>query len=77
MADSAKADKKPAKKKAKKESFWKNLKTEFSKITWPDKQETVKQSVAVLFISVVVGLLITFLDTLIQFGIDFLINIGV
>lgn len=31
-----------AKKDAKKDSFWKSMKTEFNKITWPDKTETVK-----------------------------------
>jgi preprotein translocase subunit SecE len=65
-----------AKKEAKKGSFWKSVKTEFNKITWPDKTETVKQSVAVLCVSVVVGLLITFLDYIIQFGINFLTSIG-
>lgn len=69
MADSAK-------KEAKKESFWKSMKTEFNKIAWPDKKETVKQSVAVLCVSVVLGLIITFLDTLIQFGVNFLTSIG-
>ncbi len=52
-----------AKKDAKKDSFWKSMKTEFNKITWPDKTETVKESVAVLCVSVVLGLAITLLDT--------------
>lgn len=69
MADSAKTG-------AKKDSFWKSVKTEFNKISWPDRKGTVKQSVAVLCVSVVVGLIITFLDTLIQFGINFLTSIG-
>jgi preprotein translocase subunit SecE len=62
--------------KNKKNSFWKSVKTEFNKITWPDKTETVKQSVAVLCVSVVLGLIITFLDYIIQFGINFLTSIG-
>lgn len=65
-----------AKKEAKKDSFWKGLKTEFNKISWPDKTETVKESVAVLCVSVVLGLIITFLDTIILFGVDFLTSIG-
>ena len=69
MADSAK-------KKKKKDNCWKSVKTEFKKIAWPDQKETVKQSVAVLCVSVVVGLIITFLDTLIQFGVNFLTSIG-
>ena len=65
-----------AKKDAKKDSFWKSMKTEFNKITWQDKTETVKESVAVLCVSVVLGLAITLLDTVILYGIDFLTSIG-
>lgn len=64
------------KKEAKKDNFWKGVKTEFNKIAWPDRTETVKESVAVLCVSVVLGLMITFLDTIILFGIDFLTGIG-
>lgn len=74
MAEAAKKD--AHKKDAKKDSFWKGIKTEFNKISWPDKTETVKESVAVLCVSVVLGLVITLLDTIIQFGINFLTSIG-
>lgn len=65
MGDSAKTN-------APKTSFWKSIKTEFGKIIWPDKDGLLKQSAAVLCISIVLGLIITFLDTLIQYGINFL-----
>ena len=65
MGDSAKTN-------APKTSFWKSVKTEFGKIIWPDKNDVLKQSAAVLCISIVMGLIITFLDTLIQYGINFL-----
>ncbi len=65
MGDSAKTN-------APKTSFFKSVKTEFGKIIWPDKNGLLKQSAAVLCISIVVGLIITFLDTLIQYGINFL-----
>lgn len=65
MGDSAKTD-------APKGNFWKSVKTEFNKIIWPNKEDLLKQSVAVLCVSIVMGLIITFLDTLIQFGINFL-----
>jgi len=58
--------------KAPKKHFFKGVKTEFNKISWPDKETITKQTVAVLGISVVVGLIITFIDTIIQFGIKFL-----
>lgn len=60
------------KEREKKPSFFKGVKSEFAKVSWPDKNSVVKQSVAVIGISVVVGAMITLLDTIIQFGIKFL-----
>jgi len=67
MGDSAKSDKvsKPVK-------FWNGVKAEFRKITWPDKDSLLKQSIAVVAISVVVGIIITILDFALQYGVDFL-----
>ena len=65
MGDSAKND-------AQKVSFWKSVKTEFSKVAWPNRDNLLKESVAVLCVSIVLGLIITLLDTLIQYGINFL-----
>ena len=59
-------------KKAKKPGFFKGVKSEFKKITWPDKNSTFKQSVAVVSISLVAGLLIAILDFVIQYGVDFI-----
>ena len=63
-----------AEKKAKtaKPSFFKGVKSEFKKITWPDKNSTFKQSVAVVSISIVVGLIIAILDFIIQYGVNFI-----
>lgn len=72
MGDSAE---KTAKAKAAKPSFWKGMKAEFQKITWPDRDSTLKQSIAVVLISVVVGLIIAVLDYLIQYGVNFLTSI--
>ena len=70
MGDSV--EKKAAPKKAKKPSFFKGVKSEFKKITWPDKNSTFKQSVAVVSISIVAGLIIAVLDFLIQHGVNFI-----
>ena len=56
----------------KKTSFFKGLKKEFKKVVWPDKKDITKQTTAVLIISLVLGLIITLLDTIIQYGVDFL-----
>ena len=60
------------KKEQKKTSFFKGVKAEFKKISWPDKTKLLKQSVAVVSISVVLGLIISVLDTIIQYGVNFL-----
>ena len=52
--------------------FWTGIKAEFKKISWPDRQSTVKQSIAVIVISVVVGIIIAILDMIIKYGVDFL-----
>ncbi len=52
--------------------FFSGVKAEFGKITWPDKKTTFKQSVAVVLISVVVGVIIAILDFGAQNGINFL-----
>ena len=70
MGDSV--EKKPVAKKAKKPGFFKGVKSEFKKITWPDKNSTFKQSVAVVSISIVAGLIIAVLDFLIQHGVNFI-----
>lgn len=58
--------------KASKTPFFKGVKVEFKKISWPDKNMLVKQSIAVILVSVAMGLLITLLDTVIKYGINFL-----
>ena len=56
-------------------SFFKGVKTEFKKITWPDRNSTLKQSIAVVAISVVVGIIIALLDYVIKYGVNFLTSI--
>ena len=67
MADSTEKKARP--------SFFKGVKAEFKKISWPDRQSTFKQSVAVVAISVVVGVLIAVLDYAIQYGVNFLTSL--
>lgn len=65
MADSAKVEKKAVK-------FFDGVKAEFKKISWPDKDSLIKQSVAVVIISLVVGAVIAVLDFGLQYGVDFI-----
>ena len=56
----------------KKPGFFKGVKSEFKKITWPDKKSLVKQTVAVVSTTIVLGVLIAVFDFLIQYGVEFL-----
>lgn len=56
-------------------SFFKGLKAEFKKIVWPDRQKTFKQSVAVVAISVVIGVIIALIDYVVKYGVNFLTSI--
>ena len=59
--------------KAPKKSWFKGLKAEFKKIIWPDKESLVKQSAAVVVITIILGAVIALLDTVIKYGVDFII----
>ena len=67
MGDSAENQSKP--------SFFDGVKAEFKKISWPDRQSTFKQSIAVVVISIVVGVLIAVLDYIFQYGVNFLTSL--
>ncbi len=68
MGDSSEKQAKP--------SFWKGLKSEYKKITWPDRKSAIKQSVVVTVISIVLGVIIAILDYGFKFGVNFLTSIS-
>ena len=53
-----------------KKSRFKSLKSEFKKITWPDRPTLIKQTIAVIAISIVVGALIVGVDALYKLAFD-------
>ena len=60
--------------KAPKKSFFKSVKAEFSKIVWPDQETVGKQTVVVLAVTAVLGLIIAVLDFIIKWGLSFIIK---
>ena len=70
MGDSAKTEKAP------KKSWFKGIKAEFSKIIWPEQKSVVRQTIAVVAVSVVTGLIIALLDWAIQHGVNFLVGLN-
>ena len=59
--------------KAPKKSWFKGLKSEFKKIVWPDKDSLVKESVAVIVITAILGVVIALIDLAVEFGIGLII----
>ena len=62
--------------KTPKQSWFRGLKQEFKKISWTDRKSVMKQTVAVVSVSVAVGLIIALLDWVIQYGVDFLLGLS-
>ena len=63
------------KKVAPKTSWFTGLKAEFRKIIWPTKDSLIRQTVAVLVATVLLGLIIAGVDYLVQYGVDILVNL--
>ena len=53
-----------------KKSFFKGIKSEFSRIIWPDKDTVLKETGVVVVTTIVLGLIIAGIDFLIQIGLD-------
>ena len=62
--------------KAPKKSFFKGVKSEFSKIIWPSRDSLVKETVAVVVVSVVLGAIIAIVDVGVKHGFDMLLQLG-
>ena len=62
--------------KAPKTNWFKGIKAEFSKIIWPEQKSVVRQTIAVVAVSVVAGLIIALLDWAIQHGVNFLVGLN-
>ena len=74
MSEEVKVQKSKDNSAAKKTPFFKGVKGEFKKIIWPSKDDLTKQTIAVVVISFVLGVIITLLDSGIQYGIDLLVK---
>ena len=63
--------------KTPKTSWFTGLKQEFQKIVWPEQNTVVRQTIAVVAVSIVTGLIIALLDWGIQYGVNFLVGLSV
>ena len=61
--------------KVKKPGFFSRVQSEFKKIIWPSKESAAKNTVAVVVLSVILGVIIALLDTVFTYGINFLMGL--
>ena len=54
--------------------FFKGVKTEFKKITWPTRNQLVKETIAVSVVTILLGAIIKLVDMVMQTGIAILIK---
>ena len=57
-----------------KTSFFKGVSNEFKKIIWPNKDTLLKETVAVIIISIILGVIIALLDWAFQLGLGLVIK---
>ena len=62
-------------KSALKRSWFQELKDEFHKIIWPDKNSLVKESIAVIIIAIIIGCIVALVDTGLKEGINALLSL--
>ena len=62
--------------KTQKKSFFKGVKSEFKKIIWPTKENLTKETIQVVVVSVILGILIAIIDVGVKFGFDKLLQLG-
>ena len=55
-------------------NIWKGLKSEWMKIIFPSNEQILRDSISVLVCSIIIGLIIFVLDSLIGSGFGFLFN---
>ena len=59
---------------APKKSFFQGLKSEFNKIIWTDRATLVKQTILVILISIILGILITVVDSVALEGVNLIMK---
>ena len=54
--------------------FFRGVKAEFKKITWPEKELLLERAVGVGGVCIVLGTIIAVLDLILQYAVDFLVR---
>lgn len=60
--------------KSQKKSWFQGLQSEFKKIIWTDRNKLMKQTVVVVVVTVIMGVMISLMDSVILEGINLLMK---
>ncbi len=60
-------------KATKKKGFFSNVKSEFKRIVWPSKGDVARQTLAVVLVTIVLGVIIVVVDNIINSGLGFIL----
>ena len=60
--------------KSQKKSWFQGLQSEFKKIIWTDRSTLIKQTIVVVIVTVILGVMISIMDTVILEGINLLVK---
>lgn len=52
------------------------LRAEFKRVIWPDKETIIKETTAVVVVTVILGAIIALLDFIIKTGLDKILQLG-
>ena len=55
-------------------NYFKGVKTEWNKITWPDRQQILVQTVAVFFVVFVFTVIVYLMDMVFKYSLDLITN---
>ena len=53
--------------------WFRGLRAEFNKITWPDRETLTRETTTVTVVSIILGVIIATLDMILQYGISCLV----
>lgn len=59
-----------SKEKTPKKSWFSGVKAEFKRIVWPDKASIARQTLAVVLVTIVLGVIIVVVDNIVQSGLN-------
>jgi len=74
--DTTTKDEMPAKKRTSPAQFFREVRQEASKVTWPSRRETTVSTIMVFIMITIMALFFLTVDAILRFGIELLLRLG-